>query len=54
MANVAEHEAVLALLRDEHKRGTERDRLAVAVGERMRILAEQTLEVLDDKALWTE
>ena len=54
MATIAEHEVVLALLREEHERGTERGRLAAAVGERMRTLAEETLETLDDEALWTK
>jgi len=54
MASIAEHEVVLALLRDEHARGVGRDRLAFAVGTRMHTLAMQTLDTLDDKALFTE
>lgn len=50
----AEYKVVLARLRDEHERGTEDEQLAERVGEWMRNLAEQTLEVLDEEALWTE
>jgi len=54
MATIPEHEVVLAILREEHQRGTVRDRLAFAVGTRMQTLAMQTLDTLDDEALWTE